>query len=180
MTSPRGQKGTSVGKQLSQDAHIQLPKQFFPFFCHPKKPWAPDTPSNPILCPLEAIPFVLSLGIPQHSCCQSSHQAFHSGGSGVTRHSLASHSSSDSVSGSIPIIGANSRISGETEEGSVKSVYTTEPPPSAKAVGTLGNPEPKARLPKATSTVPCARRAHPARLGTWGVTLPSDIQLCLL
>lgn len=92
----------------------------------------------------------------QDSCRQSSHQGFHSGGNGATMPSLASHISSGSFSGSIPISRAKSWISRKTEEESMEMVYTRhyaiKPASSAKAMGTLGNPDPQTKLLKAVST----------------------------
>lgn len=98
-------------------------------------------------------------GLSQDSCRQSSHQGFHSGGNGATMPSLASHISSGSFSGSIPISRAKSWISRKTEEESMEMVYTRhyaiKPASSAKAMGTLGNPDPETKLLKAVSTALC-------------------------
>lgn len=65
--------------------------------------------------------FTLTLSTPQHTLCvctcvkKSSYQGFHSAGSGATMPSRASHRSSGSLSGSIPISRAYSWISEEGE-----------------------------------------------------------------
>ena len=113
---------------------------------------------------------------------KSSHQGFHSGGNGATMPSLASHISSGSFSGSIPISRAKSWISRKTGEESVETVYirryTIKPTSSAKGMGTLGNPDPGTKLLTAASMAPRVSRGCPTRLVKQGDRLQNGIYLC--